>query len=196
MPSADFIHWTKAVEVLRGDRTNQTYAMPVFRHAGVYLGLLAIFNTQTDRTHCELAWSADTVAWHRIQPGTPLIPTATRRDAYDWGCVYPAAVPVVRENEIRLYYGASNGPHTNWRDGFLALATLRPDGFAGWTPQNETKPAVVLTRPLPPPAKPCASPRMFPPVAGCKPPSSTPPEPCSRKAAASPPPRPTGWDSM
>ena len=146
--SADFLHWTKAVEVLRGDRTNQTYAMPVFRHAGVYLGLLAIFNTATDRTHCELAWSADTVAWHRIQPGTPLIPTASERGAYDWGCVYPAAVPVVRDQEIRLYYGASNGPHTNWRDGFLALATLRPDGFAGWTPQDETKPAVLLTRPL------------------------------------------------
>ena len=32
-----------------------------------------------------------------------------------------------RDREIRLYYGASNGTHNGWRDGFLALATLRPD---------------------------------------------------------------------
>ena len=115
--SADFIHWTRAVEVLRGGTSNQTYAMPVFRHAGVYLGLLAIFNTKTDRTHCELAWSADTVAWRRIQPGTPLIPLGENRGDYDWGCAYPAATPVFLGDEIRLYYGASNGPHTNWQIG-------------------------------------------------------------------------------
>ncbi len=148
--SPDFIHWTKAVEVLRGDVVNQTYAMPVFRHAGVYLGLLVIFNTQTDRTHCELAWSPDTVAWHRIQPGIPLIANGDQREAYDWGCVYPAAGPVFSEHEIRLYYGASNGPHTNWRDGFLALATLRPDGFAGYSPVDGAKPAVLVTSPLKP----------------------------------------------
>lgn len=146
--SADFIHWTRAVEILRGDRTNQTYAMPVLRHAGVYLGFLAIFNTQSDRTHCELAWSPDTLAWHRIQPGTPFIPTATASGAYDWGCVYPATTPVILDHEIRLYYGASNGPHTTWRDGFLALATLRPDGFAGYAARDKSKPATLLTRPL------------------------------------------------
>ncbi len=146
--STDFVHWTEAVEVLRGDPINQIYAMPVFRHADVYLGLLAIFNTKTDRVHCELAWSPDTIAWHRIQPGMPLIPTSANRSDYDWGCVYPAATPVILEDEIRLYYGASNGPHTNWRDGFLALATLRPDGFAGYTPKDDTQPAVIVTHPL------------------------------------------------
>jgi hypothetical protein len=146
--SEDFIHWTRATEVLRGDTTNQTYAMPVFRHAGVYLGLPAVFNTRTDRTHCELAWSPDTITWHRIQPGTPLIPLGRDRGDYDWGCAYPAATPVFLENEIRLYYGASNGPHTSWRDGFLALATLHPDGFAGYAPLDESKAALIITRPL------------------------------------------------
>lgn len=146
--SADFIHWTKATEILRGDRTNQTYAMPVFRHAGVYLGLLAIFNTATDRTHCELAWSPDTLTWHRVQPGIPFLPTSTRPGDYDWGCVYPAAHPVILDTEIRLYYGASNGPHTNWRDGFLALATLRPDGFAGYAATTTAQIATLLTHPV------------------------------------------------
>src|SRR5204863_593439 len=76
--SADFIHWSKAVEVLRGDKLHQTYAMPVFRYAGVYLGLAMMFDTKTDRVSCELAWSPDTIAWERIDPGQPLIPNSER----------------------------------------------------------------------------------------------------------------------
>jgi hypothetical protein len=37
--SEDFLHWTKAVEVLRADPRapeSQTYAMPIFEYAGVY----------------------------------------------------------------------------------------------------------------------------------------------------------------
>jgi hypothetical protein len=150
--SADFVNWTKAVNVLRGTPKAQIYSMPVFRHAGVYLGLPAIFRSSPhggdDRVHTELAWSPDTVTWHRIDPGTPLIPTSETDGHYDWGCVY-ASTPVFRSNEVQIYYGASNGPHTDWRDNFLALATLRPDGFAGYQQQQEGKPALVLTKLLP-----------------------------------------------
>lgn len=146
--SRDFLRWTKAVEVLRGDPDNQVYAMPVFRYAGVYLGLVMVFRPQPDRVHCELAWSPDTVEWHRIDAGTPLIPLSERPGDYDWGCVFAAANPVVREDGIRLYYGASNGPHTGWRDGFLALAQLRPDGWAGYEPGDASRPAVVITHPV------------------------------------------------
>ena len=61
------------------------------------------------------------------------------------GCAYAAALPVFLDDEIRLYYGASNGTHNGWRDGFLALATLRPDGFAGYQPADAAKPATVTT---------------------------------------------------
>ena len=146
--STDFIHWTQAEEVLRGDPLNQTYAMPVFRHAGLYLGLLMIFTPEDDRVHCELAWSPDTREWHRVNPGSSLIPNSEKRGDYDWGCVYAGAIPIVQSDEIRLYYGASNGPHTIWRDGFLALATLRPDGFAGYEPVDKEISGKVLTRAL------------------------------------------------
>jgi len=146
--SPDFRQWTKAVEVLRGDEENQTYAMPVFRYADLYLGLVMVFRPRPNRVHCELAWSPDTVTWHRIDKGTPLIPNSQKKGDYDWGCVYAAAYPVCRDREIRLYYGASNGTHNGWRDGFLALATLRPDGFAGYEPIDAAKPATVVTRPV------------------------------------------------
>ncbi|MCB1278800.1 hypothetical protein [Prosthecobacter sp.] len=146
--SADLKHWTKAVEVLRCDPENQAYAMPVFRHGDVYLGLLAVIRTKEDRVHTELAWSPDTATWQRIQAGTPFIGNATNEGDYDWGCVYAAASPVVNKDEIRIYYGGSNGKHTSWRDGFLCLATLRPDGWAGYEPVDDQSTAIITTRPV------------------------------------------------
>jgi len=153
--STDFVRWTQAVEVLRGDPQRQTYAMPVFRHADVYLGLVMILRGGgEDRVHCELAWSPDTLRWERIEPGKALIPNADTEGAYDWGCVYAAAVPVVRDGEIRLYYGSSNGRHAGWRDGFFCLAILRPDGFAGYEPVDPASPATIVTRPVVCPGEP------------------------------------------
>jgi hypothetical protein len=146
--SADLKQWTQAVEVLHCDPQNQAYSMPVFRYADVYLGLVAVFRTKEDRVHTELAWSPDTVNWHRIQPGTPFIGNSPHEGDYDWGCVYAAASPVVLKDEIRIYYGGSNGKHTSWRDGFLCLVTLRPDGWAGYEPKDATTPAMITTQPV------------------------------------------------
>jgi hypothetical protein len=146
--SDDFLTWTKTEEILRGDRVNQTYAMPLFRYADLYLGLVMILNGKDDRVRCELAWSPDTIRWQRIDPGASLIPNSQKQGDYDWGCVYAANEPVVLEHEIRLYYGCSNDTHGAWRDGGLALATLRPDGFAGFEPEQIDQPAMVQTRPL------------------------------------------------
>ena len=150
--SQDFLHWTKAQVVLRalpGERNRQTYAMPSFPYANVYLGLVMMINKngRMDTVDCELAWSPDTVHWERICPGTPLIPRGPE-GAYDSKCLYAAFQPIVLENEIRLYYGGNNGEHTDFRDGFFCLARLRPDGFAAMAPQAGGAPGEVLTRPL------------------------------------------------
>jgi len=149
--SADFVNWEKIQIVLEGlDLNHQTYAMPVFYHGGVYIGLVAIHDQDADRVWAELTWSPDTKAWHRVLPGTPLIPNDGKESDYDWGCVYPAACPVFLQDEIRLYYGGSDGLHTSWRNGFLCLATLRPDGFAGYTQEEAGKPATITTAPIAP----------------------------------------------
>ncbi len=147
--SADFVNWEKIQIVLEGlDENYQTYAMPVFYHGGVYIGLVAIHDQDADRVWTELTWSPDTKTWHRVLPGTPLIPNDGREGDYDWGCAYPAAYPVFLEDEIRLYYGGSDGLHTSWRNGFFCMATLRPDGFAGYTMSDVAKPATVTTTPV------------------------------------------------
>ena len=144
--SADFINWSEAVEVLRGTKSDQVYAMPVFRHAGVYLGLSMILRVREDRLHCELAWSPDTIHWERIDPGTPLIPNGGEVGDYDLGCVFACDNPVFLDDEIRLFYEGSNGIHAGWRDSFLCLATLRPDGFAGYEPLSEERNGGVWTK--------------------------------------------------
>ena len=147
--SVDFEHWDKTMIALQGlDSNRQTYAMPVFYHGGVYVGLVAIHDQATDRVWVELTWSPDARTWHRVCPGEALIPNGGVAGDYDWGCVYAAAVPVFLEDEIRLYYGGSDGLHTSWRNGFLCLAILRPDGFAGYRPSVVAERATVTTAPL------------------------------------------------
>ena len=147
--SADFVKWTQAAPVmscLPTEPHRHTYAMPVFRYADVYLGLVMLLNTKTDLVDCELTWSPDTVHWERVCPGTPLIPRGPK-GSYDCGCIYAAAYPVVLKDEIRLYYGGNNAPHTTWRDGFFCLARLRPDGFAGMAPASD-KAGTIVTKPV------------------------------------------------
>jgi hypothetical protein len=55
---------------------------------------------------------------------------------------------VFLEDEIRLYYGGSDGHHGSWRNGFFCLATLRPDGFAGYKQIESNKPAKIMTIPI------------------------------------------------
>ena len=106
-----------------------------------------MFDTATDLVDCELAWSRDTVQWQRVSPGTPLIERGAE-GSFDWGCIYAGAYPFLKDGRLQLYYGGSDGPHTDWRSAYLGLATLRPDGFAGLTPANRTQTAALVTQPV------------------------------------------------
>lgn len=148
LESQDFLHWTQPVEVLRGPAFAQTYSMPVFRYAGVYLGLPAIYRAKDDgRVQTELAWSPDTKTWHRIDEGSAMVPFSNKNGDCDWGCIYAAAVPVVLKDEIRIYYAGEPARH-GWNPGYWCLATLRPDGWAGYTQKDAVVPARVLTQPV------------------------------------------------
>jgi hypothetical protein len=147
--SDDFDNWEKVQIVMQGEDPNhQMYAMPIFYYGGVYIGLVAVHDQEADRVWTELTWSPDTKEWHHVLPGTPLISNDGVEGDYDWGCAYPAAYPVFLDDEIRLYYGGSDGLHTSWRNGYLCMATLRPDGFAGYTSTDAAKPATVTTTPV------------------------------------------------
>ena len=145
--SKDYNHWSKAEQVFCGNPQRQTYAMPVFRYAGVYLGLVMILDTKTELVDCELAWSPDGLKWERVCKGKPLIPRGPK-GSFDYGCIFAAAYPIMRDNEIRLYYAGSDNTHTGWRKSVFALARLRPDGFAGYEPANKNEAATIVTKPI------------------------------------------------
>jgi len=148
--SSDFLKWSKPELVIEGlDLRMQIHDMPVVRHAGVYLGMVGLFDIEASRQWCEMAWSPDSILWHRIEPGKPLIPNGPVMGDYDWGCVF-ASVPIIRKDEILLYYGANDGRFMGWRNGFFCLAKLRPDGFAGYEQiaGGSNKTGLVTTKPV------------------------------------------------
>lgn len=113
------------------DSLRQIHDMPVLRHAGLYIGMVGLFDIEASRQWCELAWSPNSYDWYRISPGTPLIPNGQTMGDYDWGCIF-TSVPLIGKDKIRMYYGGNNGRFMGWRSGFLCLAWLRADGFAGF----------------------------------------------------------------
>lgn len=138
--SADFLHWEGTRLALRSSldegRDRQLYCMPAFPYANGYLGLVMVYNAGSDHTvDCELAWSADSVDWQRVLPGTPLIPRGPA-GSYDSACIYAqAGTPVLHEGRLLLFYGGSDVVHRGWKRHCLpCLASLRPDGFAGYAP--------------------------------------------------------------
>ena len=155
--SSDFLKWSKVTPAIVGlDPRMQIHDMLVAPHAGVYVGMVGLFDIHASRQWCELAWSPDSKKWFRIQPGQPLIPNSRRMGDYDWGCIF-ASKPIIRKDEIILYYGANDGRFMAWRNGFFCLAKLRPDGFAGYeqiaggsnkTGSLTTKPVTAVTAKL------------------------------------------------
>ena len=157
--SIDAVRWEKSKTILEGTPLNQLHDMIIFRDGGLYLGLIGCMNYPSAksrdgvRQHIELAWSPDSYTWHRVSPGTPLISNSVAKVKeygkmpYDWGAIFPAA-PVFVEDEIRIYYGASDWYFFDWRKGGLAMATLGKDRWAGYAQQDKKRPAILTTVPL------------------------------------------------
>ena len=165
--SKDFLTWTKHTEVFAAseDPLEQAHDMIVFPTGGIYIGLLGSMHFPEGATpdqavmdnvtqHVELTWSPDGTTWHRIEPGTPFIPNGTSgptppefgKMAHDFGVIF-ASAPVFLEDEVRIYYGAGDWYFFDWRKGFLGLATIKPDHWAGYEPASDA-PAEVNTVPV------------------------------------------------
>jgi hypothetical protein len=155
--SKDFVNWTKAKVVLEGTNPmQQTHDMVVFPTGGIYIGLLGMMeyvdlSNYNVKQHIELAWSPDSVTWYRIEEGKPFIANSPAEKEhygytpYDWGTAF-ASAPIFLDDEIRIYYGACDWYFFDWRKGYLALATLRPDGWAGYEQISKDAPGVITTK--------------------------------------------------
>ena len=80
MESRDFETWNEPQIVLEGTQAQSLYSMGVTPYEGVYIGTPWIFDQPSEAAGGpviwpELAFSRDGVAWQRLFPGTPLVPT-------------------------------------------------------------------------------------------------------------------------
>lgn len=88
------------------DTNSQLYVQATFPYYNTYVGVLMVYNAATARqeVHCELAWSNDTIKWHRIEPGQDLVPIGAD-GSFESHIVY-GSIPVEdpTTGHIREYY--------------------------------------------------------------------------------------------
>ncbi len=147
MTSDDFMDWSDGVLVLDPDdqevagpkSDTQFYGMSVGLYEGLYVGGVWIYRPGTDGCiDTQLAVSRDGLNWERVadrQVFMPLGPAGGKSD----GMVRTTANYIIRGDEVYIYYGMVNGPHSGPAHpgnkiirtsvGMIGLARLRRDGW-------------------------------------------------------------------
>ena len=144
--SADGIHWDEKTKVngvdVAGDTHNNAFWAPTLNK---YVGITRTWGPDFGREVARIE-SEDFINWTKEEV---VIPCSDKELDYDYGCVYPCAYPVFKDGEIQLYYGGSDWLHFGWRNGSLALATLRQDGFAGYVQLDKNSTGSIVTKSIP-----------------------------------------------
>jgi hypothetical protein len=148
--SKDFAHWSDTCLILAADDrdgpADHLYSMPIFRYESVYVGLLKIYHTDTDRCEVQLAFSRDAKHWTRPDR-TPFIPNPSDPAAWDFGNIDDGGPPIDMGHELWFYYAGRSTRHNQHpNDGAVGLGLLRPDGFISLEAGNEE--GTVTTQPL------------------------------------------------
>ncbi|MBI1928880.1 hypothetical protein HYR99_32125 [Candidatus Poribacteria bacterium] len=173
--SDDCIHFSEPKRVFECDAVDeagtQFYGMPVNRYEGMYLGMVWMYREGVDGTiDTSLATSRDGINWERVLDRQTFLPLG-QPGSWEDGMVRISQNFITREEQLFLYYGGVNGPHTGRKfkqverseipiyrnerkhKSMLGLATLRRDGFVSLDAGNEeghtlTKPLTLDGRPL------------------------------------------------
>ncbi len=138
--SPDAVHWTghpqnpifdpfaRNIPVVRSGKVEQIHNAVVWKYHGYYLAMYQ-YQHHGHVADLELAASRDGEYFVFIQPGEKVI-TRGAPDAWDSDMV-ASSVPLVDDEEIKLYYGGYNMKRSTLAEGQPSggLATLRLDGF-------------------------------------------------------------------
>ena len=136
------------VNTFSGTTDNQLYSQVTFKWAGIYLGIVMVYEatSMAQRVRCKLAWSDEATrqrAWQWVDAGglegADFIPLGSGgAETFDSHICFAAAVPISSGGRELLYYMGGNGPHSGARNSSLGLATLRADGYAALTADGPT----------------------------------------------------------
>lgn len=118
--SPDFLHWTPpagrlvlSTDVLDGPG-DEIYGMCVFPYEGVYIGLVKVYHKYPDRLELDmqLAVSRDSVRFERLSDRSPFLPVGGVGEWDRFNNSFACNPPLRVKDELRFYYGGSNGRHT------------------------------------------------------------------------------------
>ncbi len=150
--SKDFKIWSDTYPMLMADSLDhpkdELYALRIFRYESIFLGLLKIYHTQTDRCDLQLIVSRNAKSWQRPYR-SPFLANSTEPGSYDYGNLDESGEPVRMGDELWFYYGGRSILHNEKpveTNGSLNLATLRLDGFTSLDAGEEE--GILLTKPL------------------------------------------------
>ncbi|MCX6619962.1 MAG: hypothetical protein NTY38_02560 [Acidobacteria bacterium] len=152
--SPDAIHWTayarnpvldpfaRAIPVVRGGKVHQIHDTVVWQYGDYYLAFYQ-YQLNGGKLDVEMAVSRDGENFVFVRPGGKLIP---RGPAGSWDCdEVTASLPLVDNDEIKLYYGGGCGDR-----GAGGLSTLRLDGFTNLELEPNRSSGMLATIPIHP----------------------------------------------
>lgn len=146
--STDLEQWTQSTVVMRADEldsTDQIYGMGVFPYAGIWLGMLEVYDTHIGAIDVQLAHSRDGLRWERLPLRQPILPRG-EEGAWDAMGIHTSCRPVVEGDELHLYYDGMDSRHgARSRIMSIGRASWRLDGFVSRRAETEGE---VLTRPF------------------------------------------------
>ena len=156
--SDDCVHFSQPKLVFECDEIDeegtQFYGMPINLYEGLYLGMTWIYREGVDGTiDTSLASSRDGIHWQRVLDRQTFLSLGPSHSWED-GMVRISQNFITVGDQIFLYYGGVNGPHTGQKfkriervhKPMLGLATLRRDGFVSLDAGKEE--GYLLTKPL------------------------------------------------
>lgn len=157
--SADAVHWTshpknplldpfaRAIPVVRGGKVEQIHDWVVWKDGDYYLSLYQ-YQHNGQELDLELAFSRDGENFVFVEPGRKVVPSAPVGN-WDCGQIAPS-LPLVDENEIKVYYGAICGEDQPKEIRAGGVALLRLDGFTHLQLQEDRSAGSFTTIPVQP----------------------------------------------
>ena len=149
--SKDFINWSPPEIVIKADEKDDPdsrnfYAMAVMRYEGAYFGFIPVLHPD-NKVDMQLVFSRDGLRWKRAGDRKVFLSNGVK-DSFDASQIYMFQAPLVRDDQIWIYYVGATNPHGSDLKGLggIGLAKLRYDGFISVEPIEQQ--GVLTTEPF------------------------------------------------
>jgi len=138
-------HMEHAHEILYDQVHAQFYNFAGFPYGSRYVGILSVYDvihgTYDGPIYLELLSSSDCIQWNRVC-GREIFMSLGAEGSFDCGMLFPSSRPVIRDDEIWLYYSGFNATHDSTlgrrkNGAAVGLATLRLDGWVSLEAQQD-----------------------------------------------------------